>query len=225
MSSVLTLPTPSLVSPPSQQQKIYVVDFLNLFSDYREIFYKKQNIDFHLLKHKMLEKDTLGFFKMFFTKYIEHVNLSKNSEYIFILKKITNYNKLLYSIVELYKDIKIKFIVIETIFNSNILDKNKDDFLCQYLFCILLKKNKNVVLLTNDKYRDSAKYISLFNEKNATLQNISYNQSESQSQSPSHSVISTLKINEYVISLMNLMNEKKYYKVGIPKNKLQYVIC
>ena len=144
---------------------IYVIDFLNLFSDYREIFYKEKNIDFHLLKHKMLEKDTFDFFKMFFTKYINYTKISKESEYIFILKKITNYNVVLYKIVELYKDIKIKFIIIETKFTSNLLDKNKDDFFCQYLFCILLDKNKNVMLITNDKYRDSINYVNLFDKK------------------------------------------------------------
>ena len=190
---------------------IYVIDFLNLFSDYREIFYKEKNIDFHLLKHKMLEKDTFDFFKMFFTKYINYTKISKESEYIFILKKITNYNVVLYKIVELYKDIKIKFIIIETKFTSNLLDKNKDDFFCQYLFCILLDKNKNVMLITNDKYRDSINYVNLFDKKCTKLKNIAYKKVS----------FTDLEINKYGLSLIN---NEKYIRVGIPKEKLKFVI-
>lgn len=199
------------VTTSTSRSPIYVVDFLNLFSDYREIFYKEKNIDFHLLKHKTLEKDTYDFFKMFFTKYINYTSISKESEYIFILKKITNYNDVLYKIVELYKDIKIKFIIIETKFTSNLLDKNKDDFFCQYLFCILLENNKNVMLITNDKYRDSMNYINLFEKKCTKLKNITYKKVS----------FTDLEINKFGLSLIN---NKKYITLGIPKEKLKFVI-
>ena len=47
--------------------KYYIIDFLNIFSDYREIIYKKKNIDFHSVKHNNKEQDTIGFFKLFFS--------------------------------------------------------------------------------------------------------------------------------------------------------------
>ena len=77
----------------------YIIDFLNIFSDYREIVYKKQNIDFHSVKHNNKEKDTYNFFGLFFTKYIQKVNIKKGSIFIFIMKKINNYDEILNNIL------------------------------------------------------------------------------------------------------------------------------
>ena len=81
-------------------EKFYVIDFFNIFSDYREIIYKKKDIDFHLVKYENKEKDTYDFFNLFFTKYVEKVNINKSkSTFIFILKKIHNYECLLNKIL------------------------------------------------------------------------------------------------------------------------------
>ena len=36
---------------------VYIIDFLNIFSDFREIKYKKENIDFHSTKHLNKEQE------------------------------------------------------------------------------------------------------------------------------------------------------------------------
>lgn len=144
-------------------EKFYVIDFFNIFSDYREIIYKKKDIDFHLVKYENKEKDTYDFFNLFFTKYVEKVNINKSkSTFIFILKKIHNYECLLNKILLLYPNINIYFFLIENEFNDKMLDKNKDDFLCQYIFFMLFKKYKNCILISNDKYRDKLEYINMF---------------------------------------------------------------
>ena len=51
---------------------IYICDYLNIFSDFREIKYKKLNIDFHTVKHMNKERDTYEFFELFFKKYIKY---------------------------------------------------------------------------------------------------------------------------------------------------------
>lgn len=145
---------------PTKQSMIYCCDYLNLFSDYREIKYKKQNIDFHKIKHCNKEKDTVEFFEIFFTKYINYVNIDKKSNFIFILKKITNYEPILFKILEKYSDINVRFVVIESKYTNEILDKNKDDLLCQYIFKSLILQNNNCILISNDKYRDRELYIN-----------------------------------------------------------------
>ena len=141
---------------------VYIVDFLNIFSDFREIKYKKQNVDFHSVKHSNKEQDTYDFFKLFFSKYIDYVNIDKTSQFYFVMKKLNDYETILDNIMRTHYDFNMKFIIIEDKFNNNILDKNKDDFLCQYFFYIL-QKNNQCVLISNDKYRDKRSYIKLFN--------------------------------------------------------------
>lgn len=148
---------------------IYIVDFLNIFSDFREIKYKMSNIDFHSVKHVNKEKDTLDFFRIFFTKYIAYSGIKRDGNFLFVMKKITNYDTILYNILELYKDINIRFIIIESKYESDILDKNKDDFLCQYIFSYLISNNDNCVLISNDKYRDRSIYVKEFSNNNSTL--------------------------------------------------------
>jgi len=145
---------------------IYIVDFLNIFSDFREIKYKMSNIDFHSVKHINKEKDTLDFFRIFFTKYIAYSGIKRDGNFLFVMKKITNYDTILYNILELYKDINIRFIVIESKYESDILDKNKDDFLCQYIFSYLISNNDNCILISNDKYRDRSVYVKEFSDNN-----------------------------------------------------------
>ena len=141
---------------------VYIVDFLNIFSDFREIKYKKDNIDFHSVKHSNKEQDTYDFFKLFFTKYIDYVHIDKSSMFYFVMKKLNDYEVILDNIMKTHYNFNMKFIIIEDKYENDILDKNKDDFLCQYFFYILQKNNK-CILISNDKYRDKKNYIKLFN--------------------------------------------------------------
>ena len=146
----------------------YVIDFLNIFSDFREIKYKMCNIDFHSVKHINKISDTKDFFNFFFTRYIVHTGIKKDGVFLFIMKKITNYDKILYGMLGLYKDYNIRFIIIESKYDTDILDKNKDDFLCQYIISYLMYNNDNCILISNDKYRDKNIYVKEFsNIKNS----------------------------------------------------------
>ena len=199
--------------------KFYVVDFLNIFSDYREIIYKKQNIDFHSVKHDNKEKDTIDFFYIFFTKYIKKVNIDKNSEFIFILKKINNYVHILNKILKSYESFKIKFILIEDEYNDKKIDKNKDDFLCQYLFFHLFKQYKNCILISNDKYRDKYEYIKLFNF-DINLK-IIYSQRDSYNKITICSKNASINLNKTII---DLIETKKCIRCTIPKHKLNQIL-
>ena len=144
------------------KSNVYIVDFLNIFSDFREIKYKKDNIDFHSVKHCNKEQDTYDFFKLFFSKYIDYVQIEKTSKFYFVMKKLNDYETILDNIMKNHSEFNMRFIIIEDKYDNIILDKNKDDFLCQYFFYIL-QKNNNCVLISNDKYRDKKNYIKLFN--------------------------------------------------------------
>lgn len=205
--------------------KYYIIDFLNIFSDYREIIYKKKNIDFHSVKHSNKEQDTLGFFKLFFTKYIDKVNIDKKSIFIFVLKKINNYENVLYNVLNIHNTFKIKFILIEDEYENKLIDKNKDDFMCQYIFFLLFKNFKNCILISNDKYRDKKEYIKLFNF-NINLKVINKDKSgciESQ-------FSNVLNVNENNISfsinknIVYLMENNKCIRCTIPKHKLNQII-
>jgi hypothetical protein len=209
-----------LISPkvksPRISPNIYVADYLNLFSDFREMKYKKENVDFHQVKHYNKEKDTIEFFELFFTKYIKYVNINKNSNFIFVMKKITNYDEILYKILESYSDINIRFIIIESKYENITLDKNKDDFLCQYLFNFLVKNNDNCILISNDKYRDRDAYIKIFQDSN--LNSIKVIQKHE----------NLLKIEnlelKFESSICNSLLNQKYKRSVIPKNKLNNIL-
>jgi len=215
--------------------KYYIIDFFNIFSDYREIIYKKENIDFHTIKHENKEKDTFDFFKLFFTKYIEKVNIKKESVFIFIFKKIHNYENILNSILLLYKEFKIHFIVIEDTYKDKFLNKNKDDFVCQYIFFMLFKKYKNCILISNDRYRDKLDYIKMFNtninlkliktlNNSNTILNLESNKKiDSNNANKDNLIISniTISINQKIIELIKT---KECYRCTIPKNKLSSIL-
>jgi hypothetical protein len=156
MQTVNTMKASEAISP-----KYYIVDYLNIFSDFREIKYKKCNVDFHSVKHNNKEQDTIDFFNLFFSKYIEYVNIDKDSIFIFVMKKLYGYEATLGNIVKQNSSFNIRFMIIEDKYNNGVLDKNKDDFLCQYIF-YTLQKNSDCTLISNDKYRDRQKYIKLF---------------------------------------------------------------
>ena len=142
--------------------KIYVIDFLNVFSDYRELKYKIMGINFHKIKYKTLYNDTVEFFQFFFTKYIVKQRMSRQDSFIFVMKKLCGYEKILNKILENFKEITIKFVIVKYKYSDNVINDNKDDFMCQYL--LTLYKGNNSYLISNDLYRNKKEYLNLFLE-------------------------------------------------------------
>jgi hypothetical protein len=198
-----------------KKQTIYVVDFLNIFSDFREIKYKKDNVDFHSVKHCNKEQDTYDFFKLFFSKYIDYVQIDKTSKFYFVMKKLNDYESILDNIMKTHSKFNLRFIIIEDKYNNVILDKNKDDFLCQYFFYILQKTN-NCVLISNDKYRDKKNYIKLFNF-DISIRVINYNK---KTESLQKSLL-TIKLTDSISDHMIL---QKYTRCTIPKRDLNLIL-
>jgi hypothetical protein len=198
----------------------YVIDFLNVFSDFREIKYKMCNIDFHLVKHINKISDTEDFFKFFFTRYILHTGINKNGTFLFIMKKISNYDKILYGILELYKAYNIRFIIIENKYKLDILDKNKDDFLCQYIISYLMCNNDNCILISNDKYRDKNVYVKEFSniKNNFTCIRIITNKNKILIEDS----ITYINIEQIIC---DKILTQVYKRCTIPKNKLKNILC
>jgi hypothetical protein len=198
-----------------KKQTVYVVDFLNIFSDFREIKYKKDNVDFHSVKHCNKEQDTYDFFKLFFSKYIDYVQIDKTSKFYFVMKKLNDYENILDNIIKTHSKFNLRFIIIEDKYNNVILDKNKDDFLCQYFFYIL-QKNNNCVLISNDKYRDKKNYIKLFNF-DISIRVINY---DKKTESLEKSLL-TIKLTDSISDHMIL---QKYTRCTIPKRDLNLIL-
>jgi hypothetical protein len=200
-----------------QNSPIYIVDFLNIFSDFREIKYKKLNINFHEVKHINKEKDTIDFFELFFTHYINYIKISKDSNFIFILKKLTNYDNILYNILERYRYLNIRFIIIESKYDIDILDKNKDDFLCQYIFSYLISTNDNCILISTDKYRDKKNYVTQFinNKCSASIRVIKILNNLIEN--------AVLDLNIEQIICDNILTQN-YKRCMIPKHKLKNIL-
>lgn len=197
---------------------IYIIDYMNTWSDYREIKYKKLNIDFHSVKHINKEEDTLGFFNVFFNAYINHIKISPRSEFIFIMKKITKYDKILLTVLELYKHINIRFFIIENKYTNNILDKNKDDYLCQYIISYYKSKQPESLctLISNDKYRDRNEYIKLFNSmKSLSIRHLVIKQ---------NLIENTLIELNIDVDISNTISNQQCKRQTIPKNKLDKIL-
>jgi hypothetical protein len=144
------------------QQHRYIVDFFNIFSDFREIKYKKLGIDFHSCKYDRIKEDTLEFFDVFFTKYTSKVQIDlQTSEFIFVMKKLNGYHDFLCAVLKKYSDINVQFVIVEKKYDNALIDRNKDDFLCQYLLYSIGQKYP-CSLISNDRYRDRSSYIDLF---------------------------------------------------------------
>lgn len=194
---------------------VYIVDFLNIFSDFREIKYKKHNIDFHTVKHSNKDQDTYDFFKLFFTKYIDYVHIDKNSMFYFVMKKLNDYEVVLDNIMKEHYRFRMKFIIIEDKYDNQILDKNKDDFLCQYFFYILQKNNK-CILISNDKYRDKKNYIKLFNF-DIFIRVVNYNRKTHNLEKSTLKIHLTENIGDNILL-------QKYTRCTIPKRDLNLIL-
>lgn len=198
-----------------QKPPVYIVDFLNIFSDFREIKYKKQNVDFHSVKHSNKEQDTYDFFKLFFSKYIDYVKIDRTSQFYFVMKKLNDYESILDNIMQTHNDFNMKFIIIEDKFNNDILDKNKDDFLCQYFFYVL-QKNNQCILISNDKYRDKRSYIKLFNF-DIFIRVVNYNSKTKGLEKSTLKIRLTDSIGDHLIL-------QKYTRCTIPKRDLNLIL-
>jgi hypothetical protein len=198
-----------------EKKKVYIVDFFNIFSDFREIKYKINKIDFHMVKHNNIFNDTYEFFDLFFTKYIQHVGISKKSSFYFIMKKLNNYDTILDNVMKNNLDIYMKFVIIEDKFENPILDKNKDDFICQYFFH-KLQKTHECTLISNDKYRDKNNYIRLFNF-DLYIKLIKYNKSKHILEKNTVKIVLTNTV-------MQEMFVQKYPRRTIPKKKLSIIL-
>jgi hypothetical protein len=195
--------------------RIYIIDFFNIFSDYREMKYKKLNVDFHSTKHINKEQDTQDFFDIFFTKYIQYANIDKNSKFMFVMKKLNDSEQLLKSIIIKYLHLDLQFVIIEEKYKNIILDKNKDDFLCQYFFWYFKQQN-NCFLISNDKYRDRQTYINLFNF-DISLTIFKYNKKTNTLQKLSSFINATHDI-------PFLLNYNYTKRTSIPKHELLHII-
>lgn len=203
------------MSKTTNSLPIYICDFLNLWSDYREIKYKKNHIDFHSVKHHNKEKDTEDFFDLFFTKYIQFVNINKKSKFIFVMKKLNEYEEVLDAIVQKHRDFDITLMIIEEKYTDTLVDKNKDDFLCQYIF-YNMAKTQNCVLISNDKYRDRQTYIKFFTF-DMVIRTITWNKGRNMLEK-AHV---TFKVNK---SLLNYLIHQKCTRCTIPKHKLDKIL-
>jgi hypothetical protein len=204
------------------KNKIYIIDFFNIFSDFREIKYKKLNINFHNVKQHTKKQDTLDFFKLFFTKYIQYTNIYGSSVFIFVMKRLYEYEDTLLEILELYKNFNIQFVIIKTRYNDIMLDKNKDDFLCQYLFINYSKEHskENFMpcnLISNDKYRDRLSYLNNYDNMEIILYNFNLQ---------TNTVNKNEKIYNIDKKIINDMISKyqNYQRCSIPKNKLYNIL-
>lgn len=140
--------------------KTYIIDYLNVFSDYRETFYKENGQDFHDIKYISKEIDTRNFFDLFFTKYTSVAKIDSKSHFIFVFKKMYNYQDILMSILDKYKHLYIRFIIIPDRYNNALVESNKDDFICQYLLTVY----NDTILVSNDKYDNRETYLYLYKE-------------------------------------------------------------
>lgn len=191
-------------------QNIYICDFLNIFSDFREVKYKKTDVNFHDLKYANIKDDTEDFFRLFFTKYTRHINVENTNTFIFVMKKLTNYENVLKNVINKYKDIKIQLIVIETRYTDKLLDCNKDDFLCQYLFEALYKiYNDKCYLISNDKYRNTDEYSTLYKEMYVRILQWKFDR---------------VYGGDYIIGLSDIIPNNKIKRCNISKEKLSKLL-
>jgi hypothetical protein len=138
----------------------YIIDFLNVFSDYREMLYKKQKLDFHTFKDANLQTDLENYFVFFTEKFIEKLHLKTDAKFIFIIKKIPLIESFLPKLLKTYSNFNFEFLIIYSKLNNQLFDKNKDDVLCKFLYNYIPKS----IVITNDLYSDMKNYIYVFDK-------------------------------------------------------------
>ena len=168
-----------------------------------------------VLLREISVKDTEDFFDLFFTKYIHYVKIPYTSKFIFIMKKLYEYQHILETIIARYNTFDIKLMIIEDKYDNDILDRNKDDFLCQYIFYIMQKKS-NCILISNDKYRDRKNYIKLFTF-DISIQTMQWNKLTKAIQKGSVKFQINRYFSDYLIT-------QKYTRCSIPKHKLNVIL-
>jgi len=131
----------------------YIIDFFNVFTTFRVKKYSKKELE--ELKYRNFAHDCIEFFDWFFTVYI---NKKKKSRYIFVLKE--------YGHRYIFKCIVKKYNVDIVIATDRY--KNIDDFTCHYLY-YLFNKNKDVVVISNDKFRDFNLYCKSYEILNVDI--------------------------------------------------------
>ena len=189
----------------------YIIDYFNLLGDFRECYYLKQNIDFHSVKNETLYDDTYKFFELFFTYYIKLTNINPNSQFIFVMKKISKYDIVLSDILQKYRNLQIKFVIVKDRYNNELVEQNKDDYICQYL---LLVHNESI-LISNDKYKNKLEYTNLFLEqRQINIQIMMF--------STDLNIFNTFYIINHEIT--NSMNCTDYIRNTLQKNKFN-TIC
>lgn len=151
--------------------------------------------------------DLIKFFKWFFNYYVKELNLHDNYEYIFIIKDI-GYRYLFDSILKEYKNVQMLFLK-KNKSDGDLIEKNKDDFICNYLYVFYKIQGKDVVLISNDKYRDLNTYYKHY--ENKVIESDFYTQNGFNKVS--------IKVNDIILSKLFEKNEKK----SIDKQKLKYL--
>lgn len=144
----------------SKTPPTYIIDFLNVFSDYREMLYKKEKLNFHSFKDANLQKDLQNYFVFFTEKFIEKLDLKKSAKYIFIIKKIPLIESFLPDLLKTYSNFDFEFLIIYSKLNNEVFDKNKDDVLCKFLYNYIPES----IVITNDLYLDMNNYIYVFDK-------------------------------------------------------------
>lgn len=166
-------PTRTTIPLAYQSEMTYIIDYFNIFSDFREVYYKNMNVDFHNVKHENLSADTIRFFKVFFSIYVKKADLDTSRQFVFIIKKLYNYRDILESLIQEYSThFNLRFMIVKDRYKNKQIDKNKDDFICQYMLGLY---GSDAEIVTNDKYSDSKQYIQTFlEEKQINVQSVMY---------------------------------------------------
>jgi len=133
------------------------------------------------------------------------------------MKRLYEYEYILLEVLKIYKNFNIQFVIIKTKYNDELLDKNKDDFLCQYLFISFIQQVVSCQLISNDKYRDRLMYLN--NYKNMEIILYNYNLKSN----IISKIMKSYEIDQSIINDM-ILKYKHYQRCSIPKNRLHLII-
>lgn len=186
-------------------KNIYIVDFLNIFSDFREMKYNLYNMDWRDFMYSKFETDLNIFFKWFFNYYVKELKLHDDYEYIFIMKNV-GFTNLFKTLIKEYPNISFMYMEKHA---EPIIEKNKDDFLCNYFYAFYKIQGHNIQLISNDKYKDLENYYQIFRDKTFDIKIIKNSQKYS------------IKLHIHSIIIEKML--KKIEKNAINKKNLKYL--